>query len=287
MRRYPGATGFHFMKFSIVVSLDSTRFAAATFKGDFSDHIVQAARMGYDGVELAVRDPSSVDIEALQRLLFQHRLSVAALGTGQAYVEEGLSFTSADADVRQAAVERIHRHIELAAHFKAMVIIGLIRGMTPTVNNQSQAMAWLVQALQACTAVAYHKGVRLIVEPINRYETDLINTIDEGLTLLDKVGAPSATLGLLPDTFHMNIEEPSMTESMGRAAGSIFHFHVADSNRRYPGAGHLDFGHILSTLRDEVGYEDWVSAEILPHPDPQTAAMRALTHLRRCLERRG
>jgi sugar phosphate isomerase/epimerase len=272
------------MKFSIVVSLDSTRFAAATFKGDFSDHIAQVAKMGYDGVELAVRDPAGVDIETLQRLLSQHGLSVVALGTGQAYVEEGLSFTAADADVRQAAVERIHRHIELAAHLNAVVIIGLIRGMTAAGQNQSQARAWFVQALQACTAVAYNKGVKLVLEPINRYETDLINTIDEGLTLLDEVGAPLQTLGLLPDTFHMNIEEPSITESMCRAAGSIFHFHVADSNRRYPGAGHLDFGRILSTLREKVGYEGWVSAEILPHPDPQTAAMRALTHLRGCLE---
>jgi sugar phosphate isomerase/epimerase len=80
----------------------------------------------------------------------------------------------------------------------------------------------------------------------------------------------------------MNIEEPSIAGSMRRAADTIFHFHVADSNRWYPGAGHLDFAHILAVLRDDVGYEGWVSAEMLPRPDPETAAVRALAHLRQC-----
>jgi sugar phosphate isomerase/epimerase len=197
-------------------------------------------------------------------------------------VEDGLSLTAADPSVRQAAVERLRQHIELAPSINAIVIIGLIRGTTAAGVTQPQAMFWLVQALQECAAVAAQKGVRLALEPINRYETDLINTVDEGLALLGEVGAPAETLGLLLDTFHMNIEEPSIEKSMRRAADCIFHFHVADSNRWYPGAGHLDFEHILSVLRDGVGYQGWVSAEMLPRPDPETAAVKALAHLRQC-----
>ncbi len=120
-------------------------------------------------------------------------------------------------------------------------------------------------------------GVRLALEPINRYETTLINTVDEGLDLIDRVGADN--FGLLLDTFHMNIEEPSIEESIRRAGDRVFHFHVADSNRWYPGAGHLNFRSILSALA-EIGYEGFVSGEFLPRPDAETAAREAIVFLR-------
>jgi 5-keto-L-gluconate epimerase len=138
-------------------------------------------------------------------------------------------------------------------------------------------MDWLVEALRTCARFAADHGVRLALEPINRYETDLVNTINQGMALIERVGADS--LGLLPDTFHMNIEEASIEKSLRRAASQIFHFHVADSNRWYPGAGHLDFSHILSILKD-INYPGWVSAETLPHPDTMTAAEQGLAHLR-------
>ncbi len=85
--------------------------------------------------------------------------------------------------------------------------------------------------------------------------------------------------GLLPDTFHMNIEEPDIYASIRQAGDRIFHFHVADSNRWYPGAGHLDFPKILDTLF-ETGYTGFVSGEFLPKPDAETAAQRAIANLR-------
>ena len=100
-------------------------------------------------------------------------------------------------------------------------------------------------------------------------ETDLIVTVSEGLELIEKVGADN--FGLLLDTFHMNIEEPSIEQSIRRAGDSIFHFHVADSNRWYPGAGHLDFKLIVDVL-NEIDYTGYLSAEILPLPNPDTCA---------------
>ena len=118
----------------------------------------------------------------------------------------------------------------------------------------------------------------MAIEPINRYETGLINTVASGLRLVDTIGLDN--VGLLLDTFHMNIEEPSMIESMVAAGERLFHFHVADSNRWYPGAGHIDFNAIFSTL-NSVGYQGFVSAEILPLPDPDTAAMKTVEYMRR------
>jgi sugar phosphate isomerase/epimerase len=271
------------MKFSTVLSTHPTQFDAVVFKGNFNDNVAYIAGLGYDGLELAIRDPKQVGLHMIMRTLAQHNLAVPAIGTGQAYGEEKLSFTDVDRDVRQTAVARIKSHINLAAELSAVVILGLIRGRTPPQIGQTQAMEWLVAALRDCAETAYKQGVKLVIEPINRYETDLVNTIAEGMDLLEQVGADEQTLGLLPDTFHMNIEEPSIIASLRQAAPHIFHFHVADSNRWYPGAGHLDFRKILAFMRDEIGYDGWVSAETLPHPNIETAAEQGLRYLQACL----
>jgi sugar phosphate isomerase/epimerase len=95
--------------------------------------------------------------------------------------------------------------------------------------------------------------------------------------LIEKVGADN--FGLLLDTFHMNIEEPDIEASIRACGDRIFHFHVADSNRWHPGAGHLDFRSILDVL-DVAGYAGFVSGEFMPVPDADTAAQRAVEHLR-------
>ncbi|MHB0875226.1 MAG: 5-keto-L-gluconate epimerase [Anaerolineae bacterium] len=265
------------MKLSVVVSTHAAQFQAATFKGDLEGNLRRIAGLGYDGVELAIRDPRLVDAEALSGLLQSLGLAVPAIGTGQAWAEEGLSFTNPDAGVRRAAIERIASHVPLASRWGAAVIIGLIRGTVFPGVAPEQALEWLVAALQQCSAAAADAGVRLVLEPINRYETGLINTVAEALELARNVDAPN--FGLLLDTFHMNIEEPSIEGSIGAAGERIFHFHVADSNRWYPGAGHLDFGSILAALA-ATGYRGFVSGEFLPRPDAATGAARAIEHLR-------
>jgi sugar phosphate isomerase/epimerase len=240
-------------------------------------NITRIAGWGYDGVELAIRDPAMVDAEALERLVLAHGLSVPAIGTGQAWGEEKLSFTSADPVVRLAAIARIKSHIPLARQFNALIIIGLMRGITPPGQTHAQSMQYLIESLQECASMAALEGVRMALEPLNRYETDLVHTSAEGLELLDQVGA--ANLGLLLDTFHMNIEEPVIEDGIRRSGERNFHFHVADSNRWYPGAGHLDFRSILDTLA-KTGYSGWVSGEFMPLPDPATAAQRSIATLR-------
>ena len=156
-----------------------------------------------------------------------------------------------------------------------MVIIGLIRGFKDDVITSKLTEMWLVEALQECAKV--DESVKLIIEPINRYECDLVCTVKEGMDLLEKVECQN--VGLLLDTFHMNIEEPSIYESIKLAKDRLYHFHIADSNRWYPGAGHLDFPQIIETL-NQIDYKGFVSAEILPHPDPDVAAKRTIAYMR-------
>ncbi len=265
------------LKLSVVLSTHSAQFEAVAFKGDFEANIAKIAGWGYDGVELAIRDPRLVNADELVRIVSSHGLKVPAIGTGQAWGEERLSFTSPDPTVRLAAIERIQSHIALAARFDALIVIGLIRGVTPPGQGREQTNQYLVDALGDCAVLAAQKNVRFALEPLNRYETDLIPTAAEGLKLLDQVGADN--LGLLLDTFHMNIEEPVIEEAIRLCGGRIFHFHVADSNRWYPGAGHLGFESILNALI-ATGYQGYVSGEFLPRPDANTSASRSIAHLR-------
>jgi sugar phosphate isomerase/epimerase len=265
------------MKLSIVLSTQQAQFQAATFKGDLETNLARIASFGYDGVELAIRDPKLVDLENLEALVGKYHLRVPAIGTGQAWGEEGLSFTDPDPEIRKRAIERIKSHIPGASRFGAVIIIGLIRGIVKPGMDSAQALDWLVEALRECSEAAHPHGIRLALEPINRYETTLINTTAQGLELIERVGADN--FGLLLDTFHMNIEEPVIEDSIRSCGERVFHFHVADSNRWYPGAGHLDFKSMLNTLF-ATGYRGWVSGEFLPKPDAETAAQKGIAHLR-------
>jgi len=265
------------MKLSIVLSTQQTQFQAATFTGALEANLAEIAGMGYDGAELAIRNPELVDLALLSDLLAKNHLAVPAIGTGQAWNDEKLSFTDADPAIRRAAIERIISHVRIAAHFDAVIIIGLIRGMLRPGDDETYAVSLLCEGIQECCQAARSFGVKLALEPINRYECSLINTCSEGLHLVDRVKADN--FGLLLDTYHMNIEEQNIEASVRSCGDRLFHFHAADSNRWYPGGGHLDFESILSNL-ESTGYHGFVSGEFLPKPDALTAAKRSIEYLR-------
>ena len=265
------------MKLSIVLSTHAAKFQAVAYKGDFEQNVAKIASYGFDGVEPAVRDPGLVDHDSLTAAVAEHGLEIPAIGTGQAWGEEHLSFTDPDPEVRQQAVDRIAAHVPLAKTAGALIIIGLVRGIIQDGVTESQAREWMYSGFKRCVEIAGKEGVRIAFEPLNRYETQLLNTAKESLELIDRVGADN--LGLLLDTFHMNIEEPSIEQSIKLCGDRIFHFHVADSNRWYPGAGHLDFRRILEALFS-TGYSGFVSGEFMAVPDADTAARKGIAHLR-------
>lgn len=264
------------MRYSVVLSVQPAGFAAATFQGELDENLAAIAQLGYAGVELAVRDPRSLDPDRLAAVVERHGLAVSAIGTGQAFGEEGLSLSDPDSGIRRAASERLRAHLPLARRLGALVIIGLIRGCPAPQRDRQQALGWLRSALEEVCQAAADLGVRLALEPINRYETSLIHTAAEGLEFVAQVGM--ANLGLLLDTFHMNIEERCLADAIEQAGPKLFHVHVADSNRHPPGSGHLDFGAILHALA-ATGYAGWVSGEFLAVPDPRSAARAAIEHL--------
>ena len=259
------------MRLSIVLSTQPAVFSALVYRGRLAESMATIKKLGYHGVELAVRDPGLLDLVEIESLLRQHQLVVPAIGTGQAYGEEGLSLTHPDETIRQQAKKRIKAQVALAARLQAKVIIGLIRGKKESGTDERQTERWLVDALRECAAE--NSEVAIAIEPINRYETNIANTVNSALALLEKIAMKN--VGLLLDTFHMNIEEPSIGESIIATKERLFHFHIADSNRWYPGAGHIDFAEVIGVL-EKIGYEGFLSAEILPLPDPDTAAEKTI-----------
>ncbi len=266
------------MKKSIVVSTPEAKFSALAYKEDFRDSIRKAAELGFDGVELAIRDPKRVEVEKIKELMRQYNLQVPAIGTGQAWGEEGLSFSDSRPSVRKKAVVRIKDHIDFAAEFSAQVIIGLIRGRIEDHLSREDAEKWSLDCVRECAGVAQGLKIGLTLEPLNRYETNFINTVGEAIEFIKKVDF--SNIGMLIDTFHMNIEEVSIYESIIKAKDYITHVHLADSNRWAPGSGHLDFAKVIKTL-EKIDYKEYVSAEILPLPDPDRAARLTIEHLKK------
>jgi sugar phosphate isomerase/epimerase len=267
------------MKLSIVLSAQPASFSAITYKGELVSNLQKIKKLGFDGVELAIRNPLDLDLATIETLLKDFDLQVPAIGTGQVFGEEGLSFTHRDSKVRKAAVDRILSHIELAKKLDALVIVGLIRGKCSPEIEKKQAEEWLLESLHQCAN--RENSVKLAIEPINRYETDLLNTVDECRFFLKKLNLEN--VGLLLDTFHMNIEEPSLTNSIKAAREYLFHVHVADSNRWYPGAGHINFHSVIQALIT-IKYRSFISGEMLPFPDADSSAKKMIEYMRKVIK---
>jgi sugar phosphate isomerase/epimerase len=251
----------------------------ALLSGTFEEKAAKAAALGYDGIELMVRDPTCLDWAYIKTTLDSAGLGVPQVVTGELFGTDGLCLVTGDEDLYRRAVERTCSVIDLAAYLGAMVNIGRLRGQLKFLGNVSNAWSVAVERLRDVIVYAAGRGVRITMEPINRYETDFVFGAADGMELVKDLGYDN--FGLMLDLFHMNIEDVSIEGSLRLAKDRLWHVHIADSNRRYPGCGHLDFESIFATL-GEMGYEGYLSAELLPLPDPDTAAQKTITFLRGC-----
>lgn len=126
---------------------------------------------------------------------------------------------------------------------------GKTRLLTP--NDREQQRRWATESLREVASYAGERGVSLAIEPLNRFETDLVNTVDQGLDLCERIGADN--VGLLLDTFHMNIEEKFIPHAVRAAGDRVFHVHACENDRGTPGSGHVDWDGLFAALR-EIDY---------------------------------
>ena len=260
-----------------VASADAAPTAFVVMRDNLCRCVDRCAALGYDGIELALRHASEVNLPEMRRRLAATGLEVPCISSGQVFASDHLYFTHPDAAVRQAAVERVTEMIFLAAEVGAKVNTGRVRGIVPEGEPKEVATVRFLDCIRRCADVAERLGVELVIEPVNRYEVNFVNNCTEGLEIVRRTGR--GCVKLMPDLFHMNIEDASFRLAFESAGSMIGYVHVADSNRLAPGWGHLPFDEIFGILND-VEYNGYVTAEILPEPDPDSAAKQAVRFLR-------
>lgn len=263
------------MKLSIAIADTHALPSAFVVYRGFDTCIPKASRLGFDGVELALKRADEIHPVRMQTLLDEHQMEVSCISTGQVYADDGLMFTAPQADKRQQVRTVFKELIDLAEHFGGLVNIGRVRGKIGN-SPRVDAEDLFIELAQELCDYAAPRHVTLILEPVNRYEIDFVNSVEEGVTLMQKVARPN--MMLMPDVFHMNIEDRSLGPELARYISYVKYIHLADSNRLAPGQGHLDFPAIFDALF-HAGYDGWVSAEILPLPDPDLAARQTAEFL--------
>lgn len=240
---------------------------------DLETSLQKAAALGFDAVELFTASADAISAEQLQTLCRHYKLSIGAVGTGAGKVIHGLTLTDPDPVIRARAVAFIQDMISFGARVKAPAIIGSMQGNVAQGVTREQALSWLADGLTTLGNYAESQGIFLIYEPLNRYETNLINRLDDGIAFLNTLS--TRNVRLLADLFHMNIEEASLSESIRSAGTAIGHVHFADSNRRPIGFGHTEMGEVAETLKT-IGYDGYISAEAFPWPNPDAAAEQTI-----------
>lgn len=266
------------IKISVTISLvPEARGGPFVFWGDLAGSIRQAAHLGFDAVEIFPPGPDAIDVAALRSELTSHNLALAAVGTGAGWLKHQLTLTHADSAIRAKAVSFVKSMIDFAGPFSAPAIIGSMQGRWGDGVPREAALAYLAEGLYELGDYAAKYGVPLLYEPINRYETNLINSIVDGAGYLKTI--KTTNVKLLADLYHMNIEEVDLAAALRTAAGHVGHVHFVDSNRRPAGLGHIDYAPIAAALR-ETSYAGYLSAEALPYPDSVAAARQTMETFR-------
>jgi sugar phosphate isomerase/epimerase len=248
------------------------------FHGPLPESFAEAAALGYDAVELFLPGPDAVPAEEIIAMRQQHGLAIAAVGTGAGMVKHGLSLTDPSPEKRREALDFLLRMIGFGGRLGAPAILGSMQGKWSAEVPREKALDLLAGSLRIAGEAAAACGVPFIYEPLNRYETNLINHLAAAATFLEEREIPNVVL--LADLFHMNIEETDIAAALRAAAPRLGHVHWADSNRHAMGYGHTPAAPVMEVLR-EISYSGYLSAEIFPLPDARTAAHQTLRSISR------
>src|SRR2546422_1794904 len=212
---YPGREPMDGVRTSLYLAAPGSKFWAQGVSAPLPPAIARPAAPGYDAIEVMPRALDDPEPEGLRALTAQHGLTIAGLASGFIAVERGLTFTHPDPAIRREAMEAFLGCIEMALRAGATrVSVGVVRGKLQRELAHAQAMAHLLACVREVGRAAQARGLTLVLEPGNRYETDFIHTVEEATAFLDMVDLPNVRLMI--DTFHMNIEEPSIPDAIRR-----------------------------------------------------------------------
>ena len=208
-------------KACVATSAGPTGFGPMLYAGHVRECVAVSRELGFEGIEISMRSPDELDRDELEELLRAGGLELAALASGRLFLEDGLSLSDADETRRAGAVSRVTELIDYGAAFGAPVIVGLARGKRPPDGDLEGAVGRFVASMRECADHAATLGAGLVVEAINRYETALLNTAAQTVAAVEQIDR--ANVGVLLDSFHMNIEESCIGDAIratGRTCGT-------------------------------------------------------------------
>jgi len=241
------------------------KFGASTFiwVSPFSSesfYLLEKVRdMGFDVLEVCVEDPQTIDAQALKNAAAQAGIALLICGAFGPSRDIG----SEDVAVQENGVAYIKTCIDIASVVGSPIVSGPMYaavGVTRLLPANARQAQWQRAAdnMKIAADYAHERGVKLAIEPLNRFETDFINTVDQGLAFLSMIDRDN--VGFLLDTFHMNIEEKSIGDALRRAGDRIFNFHACANDRGTPGEDHLPWDDIIAGLKD-ANYNGYVVIE--------------------------
>lgn len=212
---------------------------------------------GFDGVELPLFQPATYPATEIRRALEANGLEC----TFSVVMVDGLNTISGEAGVRGRTRQYLADCIKTIADTGGKLMVGPLYspvGHLPGRRRTADEWKAAVDTFQALGPVAEQYGVTLAIEPLNRFETYFLNTVEDGVKLCDEIAHPR--VGLLVDTFHANVEEKSIPDAYRRAAKHLKHVHTCENDRGAPGSGHVEWMEVFAALR-EIGYSGWLTIE--------------------------
>ena len=222
---------------------------------DVAPYVSVAAEMGYDGVEFPLVDPHTFNRGAARAALRATSLACTC-GTG---LSAAADITSEDATLRGAGEAHLRRCVEICHELESEVLCGVLYApWGVTGRRRTEGALWSIDVLGRVADYAATHGVTLAVELLNRYEGSLLNTVEDGLHFVRRIGA--ANVGLHLDTFHLSIEEKDLGWAVIQAGERMVHLHVCENDRGVPGSGAVRWRALERALRT-IGYDGWVTLE--------------------------
>jgi D-psicose/D-tagatose/L-ribulose 3-epimerase len=210
--------------------------------------IDKAAAMGFNTFEIAVEDPDLIDLLPLKEKLDQHKMLSTICGV----FGTDRDVSSDDPIIRQAGIDYLHCCVDIASELNASVICGPMyacvgKARMISVSERQAERERAAIALQQVATYAEQHGIRLALELLNRFETDMLNTVEQGLSLIEDIDRPN--VGLHLDTFHMHLEEKDSAIAIQRAGDRVFHVHASENDRGIPGTGQVHWAAIAEALK--------------------------------------
>jgi len=251
---------------------------------NFTLAISKAKMLGFDGIEVPAEEPEKLDVKKLRETLNSYNILCSSVWP---VFTKNRDLISPNVQIRENCKNYVKKSIKIASELDADITLVLPSPVWKLKSTLTREEEWklAVEGLRELGDFAAEHGVYLVIEPLNRFETYFINSVQDAVNLVNDVNHPNVKMMI--DTFHMNIEDRKLGDEIRKANGLIFHCHMNDNDRGPPGSGHIPFKEIIEALK-AIGYDRWLVMEPFSQAsigrvtvsDPDEQASDGLKYLR-------